>query len=52
MGPGGLKCPCCNDYRGKTKNNHVGQIGKLNKVIRHKLKQQLKKQWKDNKEII
>lgn len=31
IGPGGVKCPCCNDYHGKSKS-------KLNRVKRRKLR--------------
>jgi len=32
IGPGGLKCPCCNEYHGKDKS-------KLNRIKRRKLKE-------------
>lgn len=38
IGPGGLHCPCCNPFRGKLKNSHVGKCNKLNKLARRKLK--------------
>ena len=44
IGPGGLKCPCCNSSRGKLKNSHVGKDNSLNKVARFRLKQDLKKE--------
>jgi len=37
IGPGGTKCPCCNDYFGKDKY-------KLNKAARKKLKAKLQKE--------
>lgn len=36
-GVGGLKCPCCNHYKGKNKR-------KLNRLARRKLKKDLTKQ--------
>jgi hypothetical protein len=38
IGPGGLKCQCCNDYYGKKKPV-------LNRIKRRKLKQQTKKEF-------
>ena len=35
IGPGGVKCPCCNDYYGKSKP-------KLNRIKRRKLKENTK----------
>ena len=43
IGPGGLKCPCCNRSRGKTHNNHVGKNNSLNKLARTRLKINLRK---------
>lgn len=44
VGPGGLKCHCCNDSRGKLKNSHVGKDNSLNKLARTKLKRELLKE--------
>lgn len=38
IGPGGLKCSCCNPSRGKLKNSHVGKDNSLNKRARRLLK--------------
>jgi len=38
IGPGGLKCPCCTDYR--TFGNHAKQKPNLSKLRRTRLKQQ------------
>lgn len=38
IGPGGLKCSCCNNSRGKLKNSHVGKDNSLNKLARKRLK--------------
>ena len=38
IGPGGLKCPCCTDYR--TFGSHSKQLSGLNKLRRSRLKQQ------------
>lgn len=38
IGPGGLKCPCCNSSRGKLKNSHVGKTNMYNKLARTRLK--------------
>jgi len=46
-GPGGLKCPCCNSSRGKTKNSHVGKDNSLNKKARRKLKEDTNKEIKE-----
>lgn len=43
IGSGGLKCPCCNPFRGKLKNSHIGKTNKLNKLARTRLKRELKK---------
>lgn len=43
VGPGGLKCPCCNSSRGKLKNSHVGKNNSLNKLARLKLKEDIKR---------
>lgn len=40
IGPGGFKCPCCNDSRGKLKNNHIGKDNSLNKLARTLLKRE------------
>lgn len=40
IGPGGLKCPCCNISRGKLKNSHVGKNNSLNKLARTLLKRE------------
>ena len=42
IGPGGLKCPCCNRSRGKLKNSHVGKSNTLNKRARQRLKTNLR----------
>ena len=42
VGPGGLKCPCCNSSRGKLKNSHVGKDNSLNKLARTRLKNEIK----------
>lgn len=47
IGPGGFHCPCCNPYRGKTKSKHVGKVGSLNRKVRSKLKEQLRKEIAD-----
>jgi hypothetical protein len=44
IGPGGLKCPCCNKARGKQKNSHLGKTNLLNKKARKKLKIDLEKE--------
>ena len=41
IGPGGLKCPCCNSSRGKLKNGHIGKNNSLNKLARLKLKEDI-----------
>jgi len=46
-GPGGIKCPCCNDSRGKLKNSHVGKLKIMNKKARKKLKEELRKESYD-----
>ena len=40
IGPGGLKCSCCNSTRGKLKNSHVGKNNSLNKLARTHLKRE------------
>jgi len=43
IGPGGMKCPCCNRSRGKLKNSHTGKSNSLNKRARQRLKTDLRK---------
>lgn len=44
IGVGGLKCPCCTDFR--TFGCHGKQINGLNKLRRSRLKQKLKEYQK------
>lgn len=39
IGPGGLKCPCCNYYRNF--GTHPKKLRGLNKIARKRLKQEL-----------
>lgn len=43
-GPGGLKCPCCNNSRCKRGSVKDSKDNSLNKLARSKLKFQLKKE--------
>lgn len=43
IGPGGLKCPCCTDFR--TFGNHAKQIGQLSKLRRTRLKRADRKEY-------
>ena len=44
IGPGGLKCPCCNDSRRKRGSVKESKDNSLNKLARSKLKSQLRKE--------
>jgi hypothetical protein len=41
LGPGGVRCHCCNPFFGKDRK-------KLNRLIRHKLSSNLRKSLKEN----
>lgn len=47
VGPGGIKCPCCNDSIGKKKGGHVGKLPYLNQQARRRLKESLRKEVKE-----
>lgn len=41
IGPGGIRCPCCNEFR--TFGNHGKKLPGLNKLRRSRLKQSMDK---------
>lgn len=44
IGPGGFRCPCCNNSRGKSHSSHVGALNILNKKARLAVKADTKRE--------
>ena len=49
IGPGGVKCPCCNRYH--TFGNHARKLRGLSKLKRSRLKNNLRKELEDVTQI-